>query len=292
MFRSLQQAMRNMRRSPYQALLAVVMMSLTFFVAYSFVLLLYGANLALRFVETRPQVIAYFTVNSPPEQLLQAKTEMEQKDYVAGVAAVTKQQALELFREENKKDPLLLELVTADILPASLEVSATGIEALPRIKDDLDRVEGVEEVVYQKDIIDNLAYWTKNIRLGGFILTGVLICITVLLVFVILSLRVGMKRSEISIMRLLGASMWYIRGPFVYEGMLYGLYGAVIGWIANYTLLLYLTPNLIGFFGQLQVLPVPFVTSLSMLGGGILIGFLIGIISSVLAVKRFVRKGL
>lgn len=292
MFRSLQQAFRNMRRSPYQALLATSMMALTFFVAYCFVLLLYTANVALHYIETRPQVIAYFAVTSSPEEVTAAKQVMEEKDYVADVKAVTKQDALQIFKEENSKDPLLLELVTADILPASLEVSATSIESLSTIQGDLEKLPGVEEVVYQKDVIENLSYWTKTIRTGGLVITTVLVVITVMLIFVILSLRVGMKRSEISIMRLLGASMWYIRGPFVYEGVSYGVYGALIGWVVSYTVLLYLTPTLLSFFAQLRILPVPPVILAGMLGGGVLIGVCIGIISSFFAVKRFVRKGL
>ncbi|MBP9700175.1 ABC transporter permease [Candidatus Woesebacteria bacterium] len=292
MFRSLQQASRNMRRSPYQALLATSMMALTFFVAYCFVLLLYTANVALHYIETRPQVIAYFAVTASPEEVTAAQQIMEQKDYVAEVKAVNKQDALQIFKEENSKDPLLLELVTADILPASLEVSATSIESLSTIQGDLEKQPGVEEVVYQKDVIENLSYWTKAIRTGGLVITTVLVVITVMLIFVILSLRVGMKRSEISIMRLLGASMWYIRGPFVYEGVSYGVYGALIGWVVSYTVLLYLTPTLLSFFAQLKVLPVPPVILAGMLGGGVLIGVCIGIISSFFAVKRFVRKGL
>lgn len=292
MFRSLQQAVRNMRRSPYQALVATIMMTLTFFVAYSFAILLYTADLALKYVETRPQVIAYLSVSSTDEQLQAAKQAMEQKEYVASVKAISKQEALEIFKEENQKDPLLLELVTAEILPPSLEVSSKDIESLEKIKTDLESVPGVDEVVYQKDVIDNLSLWTKRIRSGGMIITGVLVVITVLLTFVILSLRVGMKRSEISIMRLLGASMWYIRGPFVYEGMLYGIYGAVLGWIASYTVLLYLTPTLISFFGQLHILPIPWTILGGMFAVGATTGIVIGIVSSFLAVKRFVRRGL
>ncbi len=292
MFRSLQQAVRNMRRSPYQALVATIMMTLTFFVAYSFAILLYTADLALKYVETRPQVIAYLSVSSTDEQLQAAKQAMEQKEYVASVKAISKQEALEIFKEENQKDPLLLELVTAEILPPSLEVSSKDIESLEKIKTDLESVPGVDEVVYQKDVIDNLSLWTKRIRSGGMIITGVLVVITVLLTFVILSLRVGMKRSEISIMRLLGASMWYIRGPFVYEGMLYGIYGAVLGWIASYTVLLYLTPTLISFFGQLHILPIPWTILGGMFAVGATTGIFIGIVSSFLAVKRFVRRGL
>jgi cell division transport system permease protein len=252
-------------------------------------MVLYAANGALSYLETRPQVIAYFAVNAPPEKLQAGKDSIETKGYVDEVKAITKEEALTIFQEENKKDPLLIELVTADILPASLEVGAKSIDNLSQIKTDLEQIDGVEEVVYQKDVIDNVSRWTKTLRIFGLITTSVLMCITVLLIIVILSLRVGMKRSEISIMRLLGAGSWYIRGPFLFEGILYGVFGSIIGWLSSYILLLYLTPTLLAFFGQAQVLPFPVMVLGAMLGIGALIGTFLGIISSTFAVSRFVR---
>ncbi len=290
MTRALSSAIRNMRRSPYQALTATLMMSLTFFIAFSFAIMLYVVDTAIKFVETRPRVIAYFEVTASQGVVDAAKETMTQKPYAASVTTLTKQDALAIFKEENKKDPLLLELVTADILPASIEVSAKTIEDLPKVQQDLNSLDGVEEVVYRKDLIENLSYWTRTIRIAGLTATGVLLVVTILLVFVILSLRVAVKRKEISIMRLLGAGMWYIRGPFLFEGILYGVMGAIIGWLSCYTLLLYLTPSLLQFFGTIRIFPLPILQLLSMLGIGVLSGLVIGVVASMFAVKRFVRN--
>src|SRR3989344_1479249 len=99
---------RNVRRSPYQALAAVLIMMLTFLVVSFFTFLLTGSSKIINFFESKPQVTAFF------------KNEAKQS---------------EMYTQQNKDDPLLLDLVTADILPASLEISAVRIEDLSGISD-------------------------------------------------------------------------------------------------------------------------------------------------------------
>lgn len=290
MIRSLSTALKSIRRSPYQAIVAVLMMTLSFFVASSFAFTLFVANRALLHIETRPQVIGYFALKAPEEQIQTAKQQMESKDYVLTTKIVTKEEALKIFQEENKKDPLLSELVSADILPASIEVGAKNVGSLEQISTDLKSLAGVEDVVYQKDIIDNLARWSRVLRQSGLIISGILFTITLLLIIVILSLRVAVKRKEIGIMNLLGASRWYIRGPFVLEGIIYGITGALVGWLCSFITLLYATPAIVNFFGQITVLPIDTLLLLQMLGVEVLIGSFLGLLSSYLAVARFIKQ--
>lgn len=290
MARAFSTSLKTMRRSPYQALLAIVMMSLSFFVSTNFLSVLYIANKAISYIETRPQVIAYFEVKASDDQIQKVKDAMVGKEYVAGTKFVSKDDALKIFKQENQKDPLLSELVTADILPASIEVSAKSVKDLETISDDLKQLPGVDEVVYQKDIIQNLSRWTKTLRQSAVVVTTALFAITLLLVVVILSLRVAVKRKEIGIMNLLGASRWYIRAPFLIEGILYGIIGAFCGWLGGFIVLLYATPAVVGFFGSIPVLPIPPVYLVTSLALEIAVGFFLGLVSSFVAVARFIKQ--
>lgn len=290
MSRAFTTSLKTIRRSPYQALLATVMMSLSFFVATNFLVVLYIANKAIQYVESRPQVIAYFDVKATDPVIQNVRDEMAKKSYVLETKFVSKEDALRIFKQENQKDPLLAELVTADILPASVEVSAKSVSALETISTDLKSLPGVEEVVYQKDIIQNLSRWTKTLRQSGIAVTSALFAITLLLVVVILSLRVAVKRKEIGIMHLLGASRWYIRAPFLIEGIIYGLIGALCGWLGGFIVILYATPAIVSFFGSIPVLPIPPLFILGSLGIELLVGTLLGLISSTVAVSRFIRQ--
>lgn len=288
--RSLTVALHNIRRSPYQSLTAIFMMSLVFFMSSVLAVFLLGASQIISYFEQRPQVIAFFSVSAPQSQVDAAAQTMQAKPYVDKVKVVTKEDALNIYKQDNKNDPVLLELVTADIFPASIEVSAKEITSLPAIRDDLQGLTGVEDVMYQKDVIDSLTAIIKNVRLVGVIIVTFLLLMSLVFVTVILSLRIAIKRQEIGIMRLLGAGVGYIVLPYMMEGMIYGLLGALIGWLGMFTLYLYTTPFLVSFFGTIIHFPVSWLVFVSVLLGGVLAGMLIGLIASFTAVRRFVKR--
>ena len=115
----------------------------------------------------------------------------------------------------------------------------------------MKQVGGVEEVVYQKDVIEALQRWTNGIRTSGIILVGFLILTSILITTIFISMKVAQKRSEIKILRLLGATPWFVRSPFIIEGAIYGVLAAFISWVILYIGLLYATPLLVAFIGEI-----------------------------------------
>ncbi|HKY74282.1 MAG TPA: permease-like cell division protein FtsX [Patescibacteria group bacterium] len=290
MGRTIREAFTQMRRTPYQALGAILVLFITFFVGYAFSLLLYGSEHVLRFVETRPQVTAFFKSETAEADIRGIENDMLAKPYVAKVKVVTKNDALALYKEENKRDPLLLELVTADILPASIEVSGRDIGSLEQIQKDLEVYKSkVDEIVFQKNIIDSLARWTMVIRWVGIAIISVLGVTSLIIMMVIISMKVAMKRQEIGIMRLLGATSWYINGPFLIEGVSYGVFGSLLAWGVVTVGVLYATPWIIDFFGEIPVLPIPWSFLAFQIGVGLAVGALSGAIASMLALRRFIK---
>ncbi len=283
-------ALTAMRRSPYQTIVAVLMTTLTCFVAFSFSLVLLGADRILQYFETRPQIIAFFTLDASPSHIELAQTTMQSKPYVSDVKMVSKDQALELYREDNKNDPLLLELVTADILPASIEVSGKTAADLGQIRSDLQGIEGVDDVVYQQNVIDALNMWTKALRWVGIISSIVLGGLSFLIVMVIVGMKVTAKRQAIQVMRIIGATQWYVKRPFMVEGMLYGLLGSILGWTTMFSALLYLTPQIRTFLGSINILPVPYIVLGLQAAIGMVIAMSIGATAALTAAQRQMRR--
>ncbi len=283
-------ALIAIRRSPYQALAAILMLWITFFVGYTFSLFFYSSDQILHYFETRPQITAFFKLDAPSANIQTLQDSMTSKPYVDKVTIISKEQALQIYREDNKKDPLLLELVTADILPASIEVSAKDPTFLPQIKQDLENADGVEEVIYQKDVIDTLQKWTTSLRYVGVVSIVILGFTSFFIIIIITGMKVAMKKRAIQIMRILGASRWYVKAPFVYEGMLYGFFGSLAGWTVMYVALLYLTPWITSFLGAIPLLPLPPEFFAIQFAAGTLIGLTLGGIASSVAVQRMMRK--
>jgi len=281
--------LKHIRRSPYQSLAAVFMTTVTFFIVSIFALVVLGAHSMLLFFESRPQVTAFFKDDATTTQIESLKNEISTTITVENMHYISKDDALEIYRKQNENNPLLLEMVTADILPASLEVSAKNVRDLESIASLMQKDDSVEEVVFQKDVIDTLRKWVGGIRITGIVLSSLLILASLTTIVMILGLKFTARKAEINTLSLLGATSWYIRGPFVSEGIIYAVIGALAGWGIAYLSLLYLTPNLVNFLQDIAILPIPIWVMLSMLGGEIILACLIGAFASLIATRRYGR---
>ena len=221
---------KHVRRSPYQAIAAIMIMMLTFLAISAFTFLFYGSSKIITFFGSKPQVTAFFKDDAKQEDIEVLKASLMQSGTIASVKFVSKDQALQLYKEQNKNDPLLLELVTADILPSSLEISTTKLEDLAPISEALKVSPLVSEVIYQKDVVSSLTKWSNALTRIGIGLITLLSLISIILMATIIGFKISQKREEIEIMKLLSATNWYIRWPFLMEGIFYGIIGAILGW--------------------------------------------------------------
>ncbi|HUV42590.1 MAG TPA: permease-like cell division protein FtsX [Patescibacteria group bacterium] len=279
----------HIRRSPYQSLAALSIMILTFFIISVFTLLGAGSQAILNFFETRPQVTAFFEDQVTLGEIDLLKAKLAETDKVKEMKYISKEEALAIYREQNRDDPLLLEMVTANILPASLEVSTININYLGEIAEILRQEPGVEEVIFQQDVVEALNKWTTNIRLVGLGLAIAFSLAGLLTILVIIGMKVALRKEEVEIMELIGASKGFIGVPFLLEGIFYGTIGALIAWGVAYLLLLYATPFLIDFLAGIPILPVPIFFMLAVLGGELLLGAIIGTLGSFIAVRRYLK---
>lgn len=289
MNRAIEFTRRNIRRTPFQAIAALMVMFFTFLALQTFVILATGSQAALRYFESKPQVIAFFKEGTTPQDIDAIDNALHQEARVTKTKFISKTDALEIYRERNKKDPALLELVTADILPASLEVSTQTPQDLQSIADILKREPVVSEVIVPQDVVATLTSVTGIIRVVGGGTVLFLMIFATLVTVMIIGFKIRIKRSEIEIMRLLGASPSFVRNPFILEGIFYGSTGAFLAWILSYGLLWYFTPFLSGYLGEVKLLPVNPLYMLSLLGGSLVLALVIGGLGSISAVRRYLK---
>jgi len=279
----------HLRRSPYQAMAAILIMMLTFLAISVFTILIIGSSKVIAYFESKPQVTAFFKDEASQGDVDSLKASLVATGKVSSMRFVSKQDALKIYREQNKNDPLLLELVTADVLPASLEISSYNLTDLPSLSTYLKNSPAVQEVVYQKDVVASLTTWTNAIRIIGAILIGILSLVSIFIMSIIIGMKISHKKDEIEVMQLIGATKWYISNPFILEGIFYGVIGAVFGWLVTSLALFAATPLLEGFLRGIPVVPAPWWFYLSLLGGELVLALLLGIFSSILAVMRYIK---
>jgi len=289
---------RHIRRSPYQALAAILTLFLTFLLGGTVFLTSTVSVLVLGYFESKPQITVFFTEKATKGEADALSETLKATGKVAATKYVSREDALVIYREQNKNDPLLLEMVTADILPASLEVSATDPTYLKDIAPTIKAAAGVEEVVYQKDIVDTLLSWTNAIRMVGGSVVGVLALDSLFIIITVIGMKIALRREEIEILRLVGASPWYIRMPFIIEGGLYGAIGAFISWGIITGIIVWIRPVIVEFLGMIpsialvlkDIFAAPFfIASGGFLAGMLIVGFLLGSTGSLIALSRYLK---
>ena len=280
---------QNIRRSPYQAIAAIVIMTLTFLVISFFTFLLVGSSKIIQYFESKPQVTVFFRNEAKQEDINSLENKLKEEGRVSSVKFVSKKEALAIYKEQNKNDPLLLDLVTADILPSSLEISTYKIEDLSRVSEALKSSSIVSEVIFQKDVVSTLTSWTSALRKIGVASILVLSLASIFIILTITGIKISQKRTDIHIMKLIGATNWYIRWPFIFEGMFYGVVGAFTGWVVSTIALIAATPYLSDFLRGIPILPASPIFLLALLGGELLLAAVLGAFSSYLAVLRFLK---
>jgi cell division transport system permease protein len=264
-------------------------MALTFLCISFFAFVIFSSTKIINYFESKPQVTAFFKDETKQSDIDLLKKQLLSTGKVVDVKFVSKQEALKIYQEQNKDDPLLLDLVTADILPSSLEISTYKIEDLVGVSDALKTSDFVQEVVFQKDVVATLSAWTNALRKIGLTFIVVLSLVSIFLMMTIIGIKISQKKEDIEIMRLVGASSWYVRWPFLLEGVFYGVVGALIGWIISVVIILWATPFLSSFLRGIPIFPISPTYFLSLLGIELAIAAMLGAFSSSLAVLRYLR---
>lgn len=210
---------------------------------------------------------------------------------VVSVIFRSKEDALEIMKEEWDSEAYLLEGLKTNPLPDSYLIKVNDIERADELVESVETLNGVEEVKYYKDVIDKLLIFAGYIQTGGVAIIGALVFISVFIISNTIKITMSARKREINIMKYVGATNGYIRGPFLMEGVFLGIVGAVISIGVVYFGYSYLfesmNEKLYDMFVFYLVEPESILLDLAVMFGAIGIG--IGAIGSMLSMKRFLN---
>lgn len=293
----------NFWRNGFVSLASIVVITITLLVVGSLIFINALLSASLDQIRDKVDVNVYFVTTAPEESILTVQKNLEAVPEVERVTYVSRDEALQKFRERHQNDPVALQALEElgeNPLRASLSVKATDPSHYQKIASILETDQAamgeggtslIEKVNFNENrvAIEKLTQIIKAMDKFGLAVTIALIAASILIVFNTIRLAIYTSREEIAVMRLVGASYAYIRGPFVFEGMMYGFIAGIITLLAFYPLTLYLGPKTEEFFGSINLFTyftqnfgVIFVT---IIGAGILLGA----VSSFLAVKKYLK---
>jgi cell division transport system permease protein len=286
----LKNAWHHIRRSPFQSLVAIIVMTISFFSLGLFVIISQGMSSVLNYFETKPEITIFLKDGLDSSAVEGLQKELSDYPKIREIKFISKVQALQIYKEQNKNNPMLTEMVTASILPASFEVSVSDPKVLEQIALDFSaKTSQIDEIIYQKDIIKSLLNWTDFIRKAGIVVVSATTTTTFLIIFVIIGMKITNRKDEISVSRLLGASNFYVKRPFLIEGVIYGLIGSFIGLLVTYSFLAYFYRQINLFFNPIVFISTDLRFYTALLLSSLALGSLIGYSASWIGVKRYIR---
>jgi len=246
---------KSIKRTPYQSLASFLILFFSLFLSLFFFNLTSFFYGILSYVEAKPQVTVYFQTQTSEDDIFKIRDAIIKSEKVATVKYISKEEALKIYQELNKNNPLLLEMVSADILPASLEINAKKPEYLSEIAEYLKKTSGVDEVEFQKNIVDRLMTVTTILRKTSTFILVFLILVSFMVLMTTTAFKIAFKKDEIELLRLLGASALDVKKPFLFEGAFFGFSGGTFAWIVFYIAYLYFQPFLKSYLYGISRLP-------------------------------------
>jgi len=224
------QAMHNLRRNALVVVSAVLAVWVTMTMVYAAVVMRQVVNDNTEYWDEGIRVIAFLTDDLSFDEIESLRLEIENWDEVDSVAFFSKSQALDEFREIFADQPSLIEVVEEDpsTLPASLRVKPSEAADYGFISDRLGVIAGVRQVESADEYIDQLVMVSGLLQAGAVVFAVFLGGAAVVLIANTIRMAIYARRDEIGIMKLVGAGNWFVRIPFLVEGMFEGFAGSLL----------------------------------------------------------------
>lgn len=290
--------LKNFTRNAWLSTATISIMTLTLLVITVLLMVSVVANVVLENLEDKIDISVYFKLETQESDILEVKSQLESLAEVKSVNYTSQDEALVRFKERHKDNPVLLqslEELDANPLEASLNIKAVETSQYVSINQFLESVtyqKIIDKVNYMqnKEVIEKLSKIIIDIKTGGLGLTFLLTLIVFLVTFNAIRLAIYSSREEINIMRLVGATNAFIRGPFIVEGILYGVIAAVVTLLVLYPAFYFISPKVSSFlpidsiFSYFQANILAFLVLL------LTIGVVLGSFSSFVAVRKYLKR--
>lgn len=293
LFYNIKQAFLQIFRNKGMAIASIFAISAMMLILGMFFVIYVNINLFAEMVKQDYDTVEIYLLDSTDEE--QAKTIMEALQNVNGVTDVeyrTKDQALDILKERWGDSGYLLESLGENPLPNSILIKVTNLTAANKVNDLAMKIDGVESTKYYKETVDKLTRVTNFMQLAAIVIMAFLIIVSIVVVSNTIKLTVFARAKEISIMKYVGATNWFVRGPFLVEGIIIGVVSSLIS--AGITYVFY--SRVVDLIGTqvMTILSSPLVPAGYLLTNLVIIflamGIGIGSTGSVISMRKFLAK--
>jgi cell division transport system permease protein len=297
LWRTFKEGITNFRRNGWLSFATITVLSLSLFIVSLALLISIGTQLIVGNLEDRINVTVSFNPDIAEGRILEIKQSLSRFREIASIEYVSRDQALADFLDQNQEDPVIkqaIDEIGENPLLASLVIRAKDQADYEKIAAALQASEfqtDINRINYEKNrrIFERLNHISTAARKFGFALGAAFAVIAVLITFNTIRITIYSHRQEFEIMRLVGASNLYVRMPYVFEGILYGICAGVVAFfllgLAAYGLGTYTQ----GAFPQGNLFQVFLAYGPTLAVATVFLGVFLGVLSSFIAMYRYLR---
>jgi len=290
----------NFWRNGWISLATILIMVITLFSIGSLFFSRAILGTILSQIQDKVDISIYFKTDTPEQDILSLKNSISKLAEVKSIEYISAEQALADFKERHKDNALItqsLEEIGKNPLGAILNVKAKETSQYETIAKFLEAESnspsgsGIDKINYfqNKTVIDRLSKILDSAKNLGGIISIILVIISVIITFNTIRLAIYISREEIGVMRLVGASGKFVSGPFIVEGVIYGVISAVITVVLFYPLVLWLGPITESFFSGINLFHY-YISNFGQLFLILLLtGIVLGGLSSFIAIRRYLK---
>ncbi|WP_027397371.1 permease-like cell division protein FtsX [Anaerovibrio lipolyticus] len=285
----IREVIHSLRRNNWMSVASIGTVAVSLFIFGMFLMLVMNMNKMVDAMESQVQIMVYLEDDFSRDDARDLEVDLKKMQGVEKVTFVPKEEAMEKFKERLGDQKTLLDaLDETNPLPDSFEVMVLQPEMVKTAAENIEKFEGVNSAKYGQDVMEHLFDITRLIRIFGFALMMVLALATLFIISNTIRLTVFARRKEIAIMKYVGATDWFIRWPFVLEGIVMGFLGSLIASVVlrlTYSGITAKIYDTLAFFPLIPEEPfLNYVTMIVVIGGMIM-----GAIGSTVSIKRFLK---
>ncbi len=248
-------------------------------------------NLTSMTKEQFDEIQVYLEDDINQDQIEKIGEKLRELNGVLAVIYQSKEQALEVLKKEWGNEAYLLEGLEKNPLPNSYIIQLKDIKYTEDVVNYINGLTGIEDIKYYKDIVEKMMTISNFIRVGGLVVISILILVSIFIISNTIKLTVAARRREINIMKYIGATNGYIRGPFILEGIFLGAIGSLLAILVVYCSYKYLslvineklyvlfTVYIIPYYEILDDIAIMFTA----------IGIGIGVLGSIVSLRKFLN---
>lgn len=285
----IQEVFHSLRRNNWMTFASIGTVAVSLFVLGVFLILVLNMNRLAGMLESQVQISVYLEDHLTDREKRQIGYDIESLQGIDSVTYVDRETAKERLKERLGDQKYLLDALSDDNpLPDAFEVTVTTPSVVESAAGAIAAMQGVEEAKYGQDVVEHLFDITRLMRIFGFVLMGLLGGATLFIISNTIRLTVFARRKEIAIMKYVGATDWFIRWPFLLEGIVLGCIGGLIAAVALRSFYAAMAAKIYSTLAFFPLMPqYPFMNYVT--AAILLAGIVIGAIGSVISLKRFLR---